>query len=284
MDWYEAVADLDGERVKVQVFAMRSMASGAAFHRAYLHATQQAFLEAHELGVSATSAGCSAGCATTTWLSGEEDPARLSPRGDGAVRGVPLALAVSRRVLHPGARATRRAAWKAKSATSGATTGAGAGGARSGGAERQLLAGCREDEARIIDGSRADGRRGAWLIERQHLLPLAAEGFDLAEVSFPLVDELGCVKVRTNAYSVPLLPGTTVEVKLLPRLRSRSGTRAAASPVTSAATAAISRCSIWSTTSTCWSASRAHWPERAAGAVAPSAGAGPPATTGSGRR
>jgi transposase len=32
----------------VQVFAMRSMASGAAFHRAYLHAIQQAFLEAHE--------------------------------------------------------------------------------------------------------------------------------------------------------------------------------------------------------------------------------------------
>jgi transposase len=28
---------------------MRSMASGGAFHRAYTHATQQAFLEAHEL-------------------------------------------------------------------------------------------------------------------------------------------------------------------------------------------------------------------------------------------
>ena len=28
---------------------MRSMASGAAFHCAFLHATQQAFLEAHEL-------------------------------------------------------------------------------------------------------------------------------------------------------------------------------------------------------------------------------------------
>jgi transposase len=27
---------------------MRSMASGGAFHRAYRHATQQAFLEAHE--------------------------------------------------------------------------------------------------------------------------------------------------------------------------------------------------------------------------------------------
>jgi transposase len=48
VDWYEAWADLGGERTKVQVFAMRSMASGAAFHRSYLQATQQAFLEAHE--------------------------------------------------------------------------------------------------------------------------------------------------------------------------------------------------------------------------------------------
>jgi hypothetical protein len=48
VDWYEAWADLGGERVKVQVFAMRAMASGAAFHRAYPHATQQAFLDAHE--------------------------------------------------------------------------------------------------------------------------------------------------------------------------------------------------------------------------------------------
>ena len=48
VDWYEAWADLGGERTRLQVFAMRSMASGAAFHRAYLHATQQAFLEGHE--------------------------------------------------------------------------------------------------------------------------------------------------------------------------------------------------------------------------------------------
>lgn len=34
VDWYEAYADLAGERVKLQVFGMRSMASGAAFHRA----------------------------------------------------------------------------------------------------------------------------------------------------------------------------------------------------------------------------------------------------------
>lgn len=32
VDWYEAYADLDGERVKLQVFTMRSMFSGAPFH------------------------------------------------------------------------------------------------------------------------------------------------------------------------------------------------------------------------------------------------------------
>jgi transposase len=48
VDWYEAWAELSGEQVRLQVFSMRSMASGAAFHRAYRHATQQAFLEAHE--------------------------------------------------------------------------------------------------------------------------------------------------------------------------------------------------------------------------------------------
>ena len=48
VDWYEAWAELSGESVRLQVFTMRSMASGAAFHRAYHRATQQAFLEAHE--------------------------------------------------------------------------------------------------------------------------------------------------------------------------------------------------------------------------------------------
>ena len=49
VDWYEAVAELGEERCKMQVFVLRSMASGAAFHRAYHRATQQAFLEAHQL-------------------------------------------------------------------------------------------------------------------------------------------------------------------------------------------------------------------------------------------
>ena len=49
VDWYEMVAELGGERQKVQIFCLRSMASAGAFHRAYPHASQQAFLEAHEL-------------------------------------------------------------------------------------------------------------------------------------------------------------------------------------------------------------------------------------------
>ena len=43
---------------------------------------------------------------------------------------------------------------------------------------------------------------------------MAAESFDLAEISFPTVDGLRCVRVRTNRYSVPLKPGTKVEARV----------------------------------------------------------------------
>ena len=49
VDWYEAWAELDGELCKLFIFCLRSMAGGGAYHRAYLRANQQAFLEAHEL-------------------------------------------------------------------------------------------------------------------------------------------------------------------------------------------------------------------------------------------
>ena len=52
------------------------------------------------------------------------------------------------------------------------------------------------------------------LIEKEYLLPLPAEEFDLAEVSFPRVDQAGCAKVRTNFYSVPLKSGTVVEARV----------------------------------------------------------------------
>ncbi len=50
--------------------------------------------------------------------------------------------------------------------------------------------------------------------ELEHLLPLPQEGFDLAEVSFTLVDSAGCVKVRTNFYSAPAKAGTRVQAKV----------------------------------------------------------------------
>ena len=67
VDWYEAAAELDGERQPLQVFCMRSMGSAGAFHRAYPGATQQAFLEAHELGFAYFLAGYSDGSGTTTY-------------------------------------------------------------------------------------------------------------------------------------------------------------------------------------------------------------------------
>jgi hypothetical protein len=65
VDWYEGWAEFDGERRKMQLFCLRSMASGGAFHRAYPRANQQAFLEAHELGF-AYFGGFSACYVTTT--------------------------------------------------------------------------------------------------------------------------------------------------------------------------------------------------------------------------
>jgi hypothetical protein len=50
--------------------------------------------------------------------------------------------------------------------------------------------------------------------EKEHLIPLAEEGFDLAEVSFPRVDGMGRVKVRTNFYSAPVKAGLEVQAKV----------------------------------------------------------------------
>jgi transposase len=213
VDWYEADVDLDGERITVQVFAMRSMASGAAFHRAYLRATQQAFLEAHELGFHSLGGTFrrlrydNLGSAVKKILRGfrREETARFvafrshwqfeasfCTPGEGHEKGgVEGEVGMFRRnhlVPVPAVRDLEDL-------------------------NAQLLAGCREDEARLIDG-RVQTVGEALVIERQHLLPLAREGFDLVEVSFGQVNGLGCVKARTNAYSAPLLPGTTAEIKL----------------------------------------------------------------------
>jgi hypothetical protein len=78
---------------------------------------------------------------------------------------------------------------------------------------RQLLQDCHEDEQRHIKG-REQSIGAALLIERGYLLPLAEEGMDLAQTSFPTVNSLGCAKVLTNSYSVPLRAGTQVQAKI----------------------------------------------------------------------
>jgi hypothetical protein len=53
-------------------------------------------------------------------------------------------------------------------------------------------------------------------LEREHLLPLAHEGFQLAGVYFPDVNAKGTVKVLTNFYSAPLEVGVEVQAKVYP--------------------------------------------------------------------
>ena len=213
VDWYEADAELGGERVTMQVFVMRSMASGGAFHRAYLHATQQAFLDAHEDGFH--------------YFGGVFHRLRYDNLGSAVKR----VLRGSRR--EETARFVAfRSHWRfsAEFCTPGE-------GHEKGGVEgevgtfrrnhwvpvpqardlvelnAQLLRACRADEARTVAGHEQTVGAGM-LLERSHLLALAEEPFDLVEVSFPTVTTLGCVKVRTNAYSCPVRAGAVVQVKL----------------------------------------------------------------------
>jgi transposase len=213
VDWYEAYADLGDERVKLQVFSMRSMASGGAFHRAYRHATQQAFLEAHELAFR--------------YFGGVFRRVRYDNLG-AAVKRV---LRGSRR--EETARFVAfRSHWRFASEFCTPAEGHEKGGVESevgrfrrnhwvpvppagdlADLNRHLLAACQADEARTITGREQTVGMGL-LIERAHLLPLADDGFDLVEVSFPIVTSLSCVKVKTNAYSAPVKAGRTVEVRL----------------------------------------------------------------------
>ena len=123
VDWYEAWAELNGEQVKLQVFAMRSMASGAAFHRAYQRATQQAFLEAHEHAFHYFGGVFRLLRYDNLKSCGEEDPARPSARGDDALHRLPLALALRERLLHTRRNPTKKAESKVRPATFGAITG-----------------------------------------------------------------------------------------------------------------------------------------------------------------
>jgi transposase len=168
VDWYEAYADLAGERVKLQVFAMRSMASGAAFHCAYLHATRQAFLEGHELAFA--------------YFGGVFRKLRY----DNLTSAVTKILRGHRRE-ETSRFVAFRSHWRF---------------------EAEFCTPAEPHEKGGIEGEAGYFRRNHWVpaglvIEREQLLPLAQEGFDLAQTSFPTVNGLGCAKVLTNTYSVP---------------------------------------------------------------------------------
>jgi transposase len=212
VDWYEAWAELDGERQKLFVFCMRSMASGGAFHQTYPHATQQAFLEAHELafhyfgGTFVLLRYDNLSSAVKKILHGQRreenerfiafrshwgfqsdfcNPARGNEKG--GVEGEQGYFRRNHLVPLPQARDLEHL-------------------------NELLREGSKEEEQRVIAG-RAQSIGAAMTIEREHLRPLAEEGFDLAAVSFPVVNSSGTVNVLTNFYSTPLTPGTKVEAK-----------------------------------------------------------------------
>ena len=213
VDWYDAYAELSGVLTKLQAFSMRSMASGAAFHCAFLHATQQAFLEAHELAFAYF------------------DGVFRRLRYDNLKSAVKKIVRGQRREETDRFLAFR-SHWRYESEF--CTPGEGH---EKGGVEgevgffrrnhwvpvpqavdiadlnRQLLASCREDEHRTIAG-RTQSVGAGLVVEREHLLPLASEGMDLAQTKFPTVNSMGCAKVLTNCYSAPLKAGTEVQAKI----------------------------------------------------------------------
>jgi len=213
VDWYEGWAEFDGESRKTYLFCLRSMASGGAFHRAYPHANQQAFLEAHELafayfgGVFRVLRYDNLKSAVKKILRGHqrEETARF------------IAF---------------RSHWGFESEFCTPGEGHEKGGVEGEGGQFRrnhlvpvpkvgdleelnllLAAGSKEDESRVIEG-RAQPVGAAMIVEREHLLPLAPEGFDLASLHFPTVNGSGCAKVLTNFYSAPLPVGAAVEVKV----------------------------------------------------------------------
>jgi transposase len=215
VDWYEAAVEFDDGRQTTHLFTMRSMAGGGAFHTAYFHATQQAFLEAHERafhyfgGVFRRLRYDNLKSAVKKILRGyqREETDRLiafrshwgfqtefcNPARGNEKGGVEGEVGYFRRNhLVPVPKVKDLAELN-----------------------EYLRACCQQDEQRRING-KPHTVGEAMRIEREHLLALIKESFELAETSFPVVDGQGCVKVRTNRYSVPLRAGSRAQARLLP--------------------------------------------------------------------
>jgi transposase len=232
VDWFEATAKLGGECSKLQFFAMRSMGSGDAFHRAYTNATQQAFLEGHEHafayfdGVFRTLRYDNLSSAVKKILRGRqrEETERMiafrshwgfkseycNPASGNEKGGVEGELGWYRRNwLVPVPEAADLESLN-----------------------RQLLADCMASRSRTITGRNMTVAE-ACRMEQPHLLPVAEERFGIHETIYPLVvDGKGCVKVKTNWYSTPLWPGLRVTARVWPSFISieHDGTCVASHP------------------------------------------------------
>lgn len=212
VDWFEAWAKLNGERVKVQVFAMRSMRSGDAFHRAYLRPTQAAFLEAHELAFA--------------YFGGVFRLLRYDN-----LKACVVKILRGRRRHETERIITFRSHWGFQSEYCNPESGHEKGGVEGelgwfrrnclvpepaaadlGELNQMLLAMCHNSQARTLEGHTgtvAENREH----ERAFLLPPAQEGYPIEEVIYPLrVDGRGRVRVKTNFYSAPVPPGSRVTV------------------------------------------------------------------------
>lgn len=212
-DWYEAHAEIGGELSKLQVFCLRSMYSGAAFHCAYPRATQLAFLDAQARafemfgGVFKVLRFDNLKSAVKQILRGKrrEEAARfIAFRSHYLFRAefcTPARANEKGGVEQEVGRFRRR--WWTPVPRCGNLDELNA----------YLLCCCERDRERQIDG-RSERVSEAFAKEQLQLKQRPAEDFDLCEKLAGTVDAHGCVSVKYNRYSTPLRPGMHVEVKL----------------------------------------------------------------------
>jgi hypothetical protein len=203
-DFYEADFDFPWGRETAQIIALRSEFSAGALHVAYPAQTQSAFLEGLEAGlqfhggVFAVVRFDNLSLAVKKVIRGQRrvqadrfiafrshylfeasftTPGIEGAHEKGGIEGE--AGRFRRRWLTP---VPKVASWEA--------------------VNEYLLGCCIADLDRRLPG-REETVGEAMAKEREHLRPLPAEGFELAEVSEPRVDTKSRVRVATNFYSVP---------------------------------------------------------------------------------
>lgn len=216
VDWYEAYAEFPEGVRRVDVFLMRACYSGREFHLALPRSTQQAFLEGHVEGfqyfggIFRIVRYDNLSSAVKKILRGRrrEETDRFialrshylfqsefcRPGKDGAAEKGGVEQAVGRFRRNHLVPVPKVADFQELNLL--------------------LLAACREDDARRIEGHVASiGEE--WSQERAYLLPHPEEVFQSEEVSTHRVDEKSRARVRTNWYSVPVsLVGLRVEARV----------------------------------------------------------------------